>query len=273
MVSFSSVACLTDVLISIGAMDRVPMSESGVHLSGATNLLVLGQGVCRGCKTEPFAHVNNSLAGQSRGNKARQQFAWKPTNDCAMRTITAVIIAGVSLGLTFQGCQQFGQGKAEYFPVKQAVADATSAVSEYRASEEGQKSPMRLKSAKFTFKVVNTVSAEVGVNILILNVSGSVQGQQTTAITYSYKRPSVRTLITPSLKSDLAKAIDQAIRSQVDKMDDLIIDEVTITKEFGVEKKIGVGGQAQFSIVTIGPKVSAGNNTVQSVDLVFEKKS
>jgi hypothetical protein len=217
--------------------------------------------------------VNNSLVGLSMGNKARQQFALKPTNDCPMRTITAVIFAGVSLGLTFQGCQQFGQAKAEYFPVKQAVVDATSAVSEYRASEEGQKSPMRLKSAKFSFKVVNTVSGEVGVNILILNISGSVQGQQTTAITYSYKRPSIRALSTSPLKTDLAKAIDQAIRSQVDRMDDLIIDEVAITKEFGVEKKVGVGGQAQFSIVTIGPKVSASNNTVQSVDLVFEKKN
>ena len=70
-----------------------------------------------------------------------------------MRIMTAVIIGGVSVGLMFQGCQQFGQGKPDYFPVKQAVADANAAVTEYANSEAGQKSQMRLKSAKFTFKV------------------------------------------------------------------------------------------------------------------------
>ena len=190
-----------------------------------------------------------------------------------MRTIIAVITAGVSLGLTFQGCQQFGQNKPpEYFPVKQAVAEANAAVTEYVNSEAGQKSQMRLRSAKFTFKVVETVTGELSVNILVLNINGSIQGQRTRTVAYSYKRPQIKPLTAPLLKSDLAKAINQAIRNKVNEMGQIPLDEVTVGTDFGIEKKMGVGGQGQFSIVTIAPKVSAGNNTVQSVELAFEKK-
>ena len=190
-----------------------------------------------------------------------------------MRTTTAVMIAGVSLGMTFQGCQQFGQGKSEYFPVKQAVADANAAVTEYTNSEAGRKSQMRLQSAKFTFKVVETLTGELTVNILLLNIGGSIQSQKTRAVEYSYKRPPVKSLALVPLKTDLAKAIDQAIRNKVDEMGPLPLEKVTLTTDFGIEKKISAGGQAQFSIVTIGSKVSGSNNTVQSVELVFEKKS
>ena len=120
---------------------------------------------------------------------------------------------------------------------------------------------------------METLTGELTVNILVLNIGGSIQSQKTRAVEYSYKRPPVKSLALVPLKSDLAKAIDQAIRNKVDEMGPLPLEKVTLTTDFGIEKKISVGGQAQFSIVTIGPKVSGSNNTVQSVELVFEKKS
>jgi hypothetical protein len=196
-----------------------------------------------------------------------------------MRTINAVIISSVSLGLMFQGCEsppkkQAG-AKPDTFPVKQAVAEVNAAVTEYTRSEAGQKSQMGLKEAEFTFKVVETVTGEVGVNILILNVSGSVAGQRTKEVTYSYKKPTTiaALVVQPSLKSDLAKTIDKAIRSKVDEVGGIPINGITIQSGFGIERKIGAGGQVQFSIVTVGPKVSASNNTAQSIKLVFAKKT
>jgi hypothetical protein len=197
-----------------------------------------------------------------------------------MRAIIYPIAAGciATYLIAISGCESFQQkkpsagAKPEYFPVHQAVAEASAAVTEYSNSEAGKGSGMSLRSAEFTFKVVETVTGEVGVNILILNVSGSIAGQRTKEIGYTYKKPSARRLVQPTLKSDLAKTIDQALRDAPKEINGIPLDEVSIKKDFGIEKKIGAGGQAQLSIVTIGPKVSAGNNTVQSVKLAFAKK-
>ncbi len=77
----------------------------------------------------------------------------------------------------------------------------------------------------------------------------------------------------PSLKSELAKAIHEALRDAVPDFNNIPLNAVTIQVEFGVEKKIGAGGQAQFSIVTIGPEASASKNAVQTIKLVFAKQT
>ena len=171
------------------------------------------------------------------------------------------------------GCETLQQKKPEYFPIQKAVEEASAAVTDYTTSDAGKTSGFGLRSAEFTFKVTKKVSGEVGASFgLIFNASGSIEGQHITTVKVRYKKPSAKLLLVhPAPKSALGKAIDETVRSTPKEMNGVPRDEIAVEEEFGIEKKIGVGGQAVFSLVTIGPKASASNNTVQSVSLVFAK--
>ena len=163
-----------------------------------------------------------------------------------------------------------GYTRNDVAPVKSVLESANAAIGDYEASHRAKKEPLHLKSALFTFKTVEKAGAEVGFNILVLNLGAGAAQEKTHEVRYSYKRPTVSAKIAQAaLKSDLAKAIDQAFRQELAKMGSLVLDEITVTVTFGVERKISVGGQLQFSIVAFGPKFSASGNNVQTITLVF----
>ncbi len=155
-------------------------------------------------------------------------------------------------------------------PVKTVLEAANAAIGDYEASDQAKKEPLHLKSAAFTFKTVEKAGAEAGFNILVLNLGVGASQERTHEIRYSYKRPIITAMLAPpTLDSDLAKAIDQAFKQELAKMGSLVLDEITVTVTFGVERKIGAGGQLRFSIVAFGPKFSASRNNAQTITLVF----
>ncbi len=154
-------------------------------------------------------------------------------------------------------------------PVKTALEGANAAIRAYEASDRARKEPLHLKSALFTFKTVEKTGVEAGFNILVLNLGVGAAQEKTHEVRYSYRRQAITARLVPTLKSDLAKAIDQAFKQELAKMGSLILDEITVTVTFGLERKIGAGGQLRFSIVAFGPKFSVSGNNVQTITLVF----
>ncbi|PZR73654.1 MAG: hypothetical protein DLM73_09865 [Chthoniobacterales bacterium] len=164
-------------------------------------------------------------------------------------------------------------GGNDAIPLKSVLAVVNEAVSKAEKVQQAKGSPLRLKSASFTFKTVSTIEGGGELGVLVINASVSISNQTTDSVTYSYEKPktSLLALTTNAEAGKLATAIDKKLNAAVPDFHNIPLNEIKVGVDFGVERKVGANAKIPVWSITIGPKVAASKNAVQSISLVFGK--
>jgi hypothetical protein len=163
-------------------------------------------------------------------------------------------------------------------PLDSVIKQVEEAVNQYQSSSEPHSLP-RLQSAEFSFKAVASTVKSSAINFFIFKFGGSHEKDLTHEVTFTYavRRPlellKAQTPAPTTFKDDLVKMIQsgaQAVKKSETAMG-LPFEKLTVNVEYGVKWEGNVEVNPVLSLVTVGVSGDKSKNTVQSIQLVFEK--
>jgi len=158
------------------------------------------------------------------------------------------------------------------------IKQVEEAVNQYQSSSEPHSLPP-LQSAEFSFKAVTSTIKGGTINVLIFKFGGSHEKDLTHEVTFTYavRKPSElvrgQTPAPTKFKDDLVKTIQsaaEAVKKSETAMG-LPFEKLTVNLEYGVKWEGNVEVNPVLSLVTVGVSGDKSKNTVQSIQLVFEK--
>lgn len=168
-------------------------------------------------------------------------------------------------------------------PLAEVVKQVTSAIQEYQSSVGVSEDTLPpLSSAEFDFKTVTKKSIGGSIQILVFKFGASQENNVTNEVIFTYSPKPVPKgqgtkgiHLPPPFKDQLVQTIQSAAMAIKDAgpVADLPLSQLTINLQFGVTRDVGAGGQGIISIVTVGLTGDINKNTIQSVKLIFGKKS
>jgi hypothetical protein len=164
-------------------------------------------------------------------------------------------------------------------PIEQVMNAVITSLDEYQLKAQDSKGALpKLVSAVFDFKTVVDTKGGGGVQVFVFKIGASLDKQQTTDLTFTYKpkaaKPPSKNVYARTLPDQLMETIEAAgniVKSNppATHVGDLEISEVDVLVSFGVSKDFNGGITLPINIVTVTASLDRNSNAVQQVKLTF----
>ncbi|HUO52616.1 MAG TPA: hypothetical protein VMT93_08860 [Gemmatimonadaceae bacterium] len=170
---------------------------------------------------------------------------------------------------------------ASLAPLDSVVAQVERALLRYQATlGAGPDALPPLKSATFDFKTTAARSTGVTVNLLVFTIGASKQTDVVNDVSFTYAVPRAtdadrrKFAAAPSVEDQLYETIRgaaAAVRSGAGAVGGMPLTQFTVALQYGVQWDQSAGAHPRLQLVTVGLKSDQGDNSVQTLRLVFSR--
>ena len=164
-------------------------------------------------------------------------------------------------------------------PLDSVVAQVQRALARYQATlGSGPDALPPLKSADFEFKTAVEKSTGFSVNLLIFTIGAAKQTDVVNEVSFTYNVPRAsqrdiekyrKAMNVEDQLFETIRGAARAVQTGGGAVGHLPLGQLSITLQYGVRWDTSAGAHARIQIVTVGLKADRGDNSVQTIRLVF----